>query len=72
MTFYVDDVEYPYSDGPNGSGSTMTYSTNPGLIGHRVTEYFDGLIDDVRVYSRVLTIGDVEALFYEGRPKSLP
>lgn len=64
-TFYVDNVEYPI-DEVGGSGSTMTYSSDPGFIGNRWVNYLNGLIDDVRVYTRALTEDDVEALFYEG------
>lgn len=66
--FFVDNVEYPI-DEAGGSGSTMTYSSDPGFIGNRWVDYLDGLIDDVRVYTRVLTEDDVEALFYEGQLK---
>ena len=62
--FYIDNVEFPIDLGP-GSGTTMNYSSNPGVIGNCNTEYFNGFIDDVCVYSRVLTLNEISTQFFE-------
>jgi hypothetical protein len=35
-------------------------------IGGRTSEYFNGKIDDVRIYSRALSAGEVEQLYLDG------
>jgi len=62
---------YIYVDGiqrKSGSGSTNQRSWNQ--IGTYVTEaYFNGLIDEVRIYNRALNAGEVERLYKSGATK---
>ncbi len=60
MNLYVNGVD----DGGtyNGTGGAMQYSTTPSKIGSEGTNYFHGLIDDVRVYSRALSPTEVQVL----------
>jgi hypothetical protein len=69
LRLYVNGIEV-------GSGGSLTsnYGTNSGTfkIGEGVLTssggYFDGRFDDVRVYSRVLCPGEVNAIYQGGRP----
>jgi Concanavalin A-like lectin/glucanases superfamily len=52
-----------------GTGSSMTYSSSNGAIGHYIHNtgsiYFKGDIDDIRVYSRALSSSEILDLFSE-------
>ncbi|MBC8486943.1 MAG: T9SS type A sorting domain-containing protein [Bacteroidetes bacterium] len=59
----------------DGTGSGMSYSSDIGTIGHFKTNtgpppnrYFNGSIDDIRVYERVLSEDEINALYIEGNP----
>ncbi len=69
--FYIDNTQYPI-DESGGDGASMTYSGNHGFIGNRNINFFNGFIDDVRVYSKLLTEDQIEALYFEGRLKPSP
>lgn len=64
---YFDGNEYdaPFSD---GSGSGMTYGGSDGAIGHHIgnkpdhRDYFQGAVDEVRVYNRALSSQEVALL----------
>jgi hypothetical protein len=64
MSLYVNGVD----DGGtySGSGGTMGYTTTSSKIGggngNAGTGFVNGTIDDVRVYKRVLSPGEVETL----------
>jgi len=54
------------------SGDTITYSGLSAEIGRRPSVatpniYFNGLIDDVRIYNRVFTAAEIQALFQLGQ-----
>ena len=62
---------------PNtGTGNSLTYSTADGAIGSVdnttnnasvfTSNFFDGSIDDVKVYNRTLTDSEIQELFLEG------
>lgn len=65
MSFYINGAD----DGGtySGSGGSLVYSSGSALIGkeHNSAYPFDGKIDDVRIYNRALSEGEVEDL-YEG------
>ena len=52
------------SDGLLDPGSG--YQPSIGSYGQNLGGYFEGKIDDIRVYSRVLTAGEIDSLFNEG------
>ena len=61
MNLYVNGVD----DGGsyNGTGGTMAYSTASSKIGTDTgVNFFDGVIDDVRVYNRALSPSEVSTL----------
>lgn len=67
---YVNGV---LSDGAatNGVGATRDDSASPIAIGNRpfdAARGFDGLIDDVRVYNRILTTTEIQALADSAAP----
>jgi hypothetical protein len=47
------------------SGGDIVSNTNPITIGRRLsgTAYFNGLIDDVRIWNRALNISEIQSLF---------
>ena len=67
---------YQYSSAQDAStagilsqGAITNYGTSEcqiGSVNGTVGQYFNGLIDDVRVYNRVLTGEETDALFYSG------
>jgi len=71
-TFYINGEV----SGPAGAtgDSSMISTTNPLRIGRRsnATDYgFNGLIDDVRIYSRALTAYEVQTLYAQTKDKYL-
>jgi hypothetical protein len=70
MNVYLDavDVGGTYQ----GTGGSLVYSNGNGTIGARQNDragaeyFFDGRIDDVRVYNRVLSAEEVGQLYVEG------
>jgi len=58
---YVNGVEATYSISQDGRGVRMSDAAMPLLIGNRgdLTRGFEGAIDDVRIYNRVLTPTDI-------------
>ncbi len=56
----------------DGTGSTMSYSSSNGAIGHNinnpnslpVNQYLKGAVDDIRVYRRALSGSEIMNLFY--------
>ena len=68
---YNGSVGKLYIDGDSVSSNTYTMSllnsNLPVFIGKEFTDgrYFDGIIDDVRIYNRALTNSEISALYYE-------
>jgi RHS repeat-associated protein len=64
MDIYIDgtDVGGTYS----GTGGTMAYSSGNGSLGcHAGSNYFfDGRIDEVMVFDKALSAGEIRALYY--------
>ncbi len=61
---YVDGVETAYSLSQDGLGARVSDATLPLTIGNRpsLDRGFDGAIDEVRVYNRVLSAGEIATL----------
>jgi gliding motility-associated-like protein len=55
-----------------GTGGNLSYSNNGGSSGYydvvSGTEYYEGLIDDIRFYNRELTQADLQALYIFPQP----
>jgi hypothetical protein len=64
MNIYVDGAD----DGGtyNGTGGDLVYSSDNSYIGRYSTQYFNGVIDDVRVYDRALTAEEIGQIYQEG------
>ena len=66
MSIYVNGMDDAgtYS----GSGGDLAYSTATSLIGtrHDFSVFYDGKIDDVRVYDRALPAGEILQLYLDG------
>ncbi len=63
--FYVDGVQKTVSS--DGMTTTPTATTDTLFIGTRSasTRFFNGLIDELRIYNRLLTPSEISALFAE-------
>ena len=69
LCLYVNGGEqYAETDLSALESSLMDVSDAPLMIGRYSSYYFDGLMDDVRVYDRVLTAGEVYYLYNESMP----
>jgi hypothetical protein len=66
--FYINGVEPSYST-TKGTGSLTDNSGSPFVIGGRpgASRTFNGLEDDVRVYNRVLSLPEIQALYNMGK-----
>ncbi len=56
---YVDGTQNAF----NSDTSNFQTAANPLIIGNGPNGYFDGTIDDVRIYSRALSAADITALY---------
>jgi hypothetical protein len=61
MHLYVDGIEDSGIYG--GSGTTMTYSSSDGVIGQRWADKINGIVDDLRIYNRVLSDNEIQELY---------
>jgi hypothetical protein len=74
---YHNGVEVPYNLQEIGTGAPLNDSTHPFTIGARgalgEVTFFNGLIDEVRLYQRALTAREIrdihDALGTSGRPR---
>ena len=69
MDIYINGInESGFYD---GSGGSIAYNSSPGFIGRHDSRlimpenYFHGTLDELRVYSRVLTPAEVQTLYTE-------
>ena len=65
VTIYVDGIAI----GSGAYSTPLTPDTNPLVIGLHSpgsAEYLQGKADDIRIYSRAITAGEITALFNEG------
>ncbi len=68
IKFYVNGVETGYGTTTNGSGTRVNDGTASGSIGNDSTgaRTFDGVLDDVRAYNRVLSTTEITAIYRAG------
>ena len=68
VALYVDGVSETKTVATDGLGSNTINNTQPLTIGRELTDlYFDGDIDDVRVYNRALSADEAFKLYNLGR-----
>lgn len=72
ITFFKDGQAFEYGQSPVGqaSGNRLQIGANPGY-----GEFFRGLIDEVSVYNRALTTGEIQGIVAagaEGKTKTPP
>jgi hypothetical protein len=48
-----------------GTATGMSYSSANGILGHHESYYFEGILDDIRVYNRALSSDEIQSLFTE-------
>lgn len=63
ITLYVDGAQERTGTSTVAVGSSHTLYIGRSFQPDSFTEYFDGAIDDVRVYDTVLSAGDVVRLY---------
>jgi len=63
VKFYKNGKEYSFGvfSGTGSTGYPLTIGDNPDFP----IQFFDGIIDDVRIYNRTLSIWEVRNLYYE-------
>ena len=49
------------------TGAIQSTGTNT-VVGYGMSEYFPGFIDEVRVYNRALSVGEIRNLYFAGKP----
>lgn len=67
---YTNLVELPYSTTGNGSGSHGPNTTTDRYIAKQQSgTFYNGILDDIRIYNRVLTLGEMTNMFnWRGQP----
>lgn len=68
IRFHIDGVEDSYRPSPALVFGIVDEPLTVGADLPGVAEFFDGLIDDVRVYDRALPAGQVRVLMEGGAP----
>jgi len=74
VTFYVNGVRQPINTGVGADGSGALsddsgYTVSIGSNANGSEHWYDGQIDEVRVYNRALSTSDIQALYaYTGGP----
>jgi len=64
---YIDDAEVSYSGKQNGVGNKGSDAAQTLLVGNDTgSRLFDGIMDDLRIYNRVLSADEVSALYKLG------
>ena len=68
LKLYVDGAEVGYASTTNGVGTRVDDAASNFYIGNESggTRTFDGLLDDVRVYNRVLSAAEITAVYRAG------
>ena len=70
VSFYVDGAPVGYASSQDGAGSRLSDATQPLTFGNAKggSRPFEGSLDAVRLYNRVLTSDEVKILSEEGAP----
>jgi hypothetical protein len=66
---YINGVEVSYTNTQNGTGSRNTDAAQDLNIGNSIgnSRTFDGYLDDVRIYNRVISLDETKQLYQMGR-----
>ena len=71
IALYVNGIKVANNFGQNGVGTRADDVVRNAVIGGcAANSYFNGLIDDVRIYNRALSAGEVQQLYKTGAAKS--
>jgi len=65
---YIDGVADGASVAINNEGMSTTTDLSIGKRSYTALEYFNGSLDDVRIYNRALSASEVAQLYAAGRP----
>ncbi len=63
---YVNGTLSGSANQSSGSPSTSTFNTNVAAKGNGIANFYNGSIDDVRIYNRVLTATEISQLYSQG------
>jgi uncharacterized protein (TIGR02145 family) len=68
IRMYVNGAEVTYGSATNGSGSRVSDTGQSIRIGNSAggSAVLDAAIDDIRIYSRVLSVAEIQALYSQG------
>lgn len=67
MTLYQDGNQTNTSSAPGGNLDTSTYDLGIGWTPIGNSDWFPGVIDDLRVYDKGLTPMEIQDLYYQGK-----
>ena len=66
MAMYLDGVLESDTDISSEATDSRNEVTNIGVFGDSNNRYFNGVIDDIRIYNRALSAAEISALYTEG------
>ena len=73
VTMYYDGVQQSISGDISGTAGTLTYTQNAEIGSrHGGADFYDGEIDELVIYNKVLTNTEVSALYNSGSGDSTP
>ncbi|MFA6340903.1 MAG: LamG-like jellyroll fold domain-containing protein [Candidatus Paceibacterota bacterium] len=67
VKIYINGVEGPYLDKGLGTGTRVSDASEYLRFGGMTSYMFDGLIDDVRIYTSALSGSNIQKLYAEGK-----
>jgi hypothetical protein len=65
---YVNAVQQQDVGTASGNRSVPTYDLSFGSHTNGIDNFFNGCLDGIRIYDRVLTQGEIDTLYHEGNP----
>lgn len=69
---FVASVEKPRNRNIHSTGESVAVDLSIFYIGSRITvDYWNGLIDDVQIYSQALTASEIQTLYAQTKDKYL-